>query len=60
MEVAPMSIVRVGVGETKNYAEGWELIFGKKESTETTESKPTQEGQSKQQDQPAPKAEQKA
>jgi hypothetical protein len=55
-----MSIVRVGVGETKNYAEGWELIFGKKDSTQATENKPTQDAQSKQQDQPAPKAEQKS
>jgi hypothetical protein len=26
----PVSIVRVGLGETKNFAEGYEAIFGKK------------------------------
>ena len=25
-----MSIIRVGLGETKNFAEGYEAIFGKK------------------------------
>jgi hypothetical protein len=36
-----MSIVRVGLGETKNFAEGYEAIFGKKEKKEEgTESKP--------------------
>jgi hypothetical protein len=59
MEVAPMSIVRVGVGETKNYAEGWELIFGKKDSTQASENKPAQDAQSKQEPS-APKAEQKS
>jgi hypothetical protein len=27
-----VSIVRVGLAETKNFAEGWEAIFGKKKS----------------------------
>jgi hypothetical protein len=26
-----MSIVRIGLGETKNFADGYEAIFGKKE-----------------------------
>ena len=26
----PVSIVRVGLGETENFAEGYEAIFGKK------------------------------
>ncbi len=26
-----MSIVRIGLGETKNFAEGYDAIFGKKE-----------------------------
>ncbi len=41
-----MSIVRIGLAETKDYSEGWESIFGKKkketkkvESEETTEEK---------------------
>ena len=25
-----MSIIRIGLGETKNFAEGYEAIFGKK------------------------------
>jgi len=29
-----MSIVRIGLGETKNFAEGYEAIFGKKEKKE--------------------------
>ena len=28
-----MSIVRVGLGETKNFAEGYEAIFGKKQES---------------------------
>ncbi len=36
-----MSIVRIGLGETKNFAEGYEAIFGKKEKKEEgKESKP--------------------
>ena len=30
-----MSIVRVGLSETKNFSEGWEAIFGKKTSGKT-------------------------
>jgi hypothetical protein len=29
-----MSIVRVGLAETKNFSEGYDLIFGKKEDKE--------------------------
>ncbi len=44
-----MSIVRVGLGETENFAEGYEAIFGKKdkkaeaktdEKPKATEEKP--------------------
>jgi len=38
-----MSIVRIGLGETKNFAEGYEAIFGKKQETkqeEKAEEKP--------------------
>lgn len=34
-----MSIVRVGLAETKNFSEGYDAIFGKK-STEKTPKKP--------------------
>lgn len=35
-----MSIVRIGLGETKNFAEGYEAIFGKKDKKEEkTEAK---------------------
>lgn len=30
-----MSIVRVGLAETKNFAEGYDAIFGKKKAEET-------------------------
>ena len=30
-----MSIIRVGLAETKNFAEGYDAIFGKKKETET-------------------------
>jgi hypothetical protein len=33
-----VSIVRVGLGETKNFAEGYEAIFGKKEDKKKAES----------------------
>jgi hypothetical protein len=29
-----VSIIRVGLAETKNFAEGYEAIFGKKKDTE--------------------------
>ena len=36
-----MSIVRIGLGETKNFAEGYEAIFGKKEKKEEEKEKQT-------------------
>lgn len=39
-----MSIVRIGLGETKNFAEGYEAIFGKKEKkAEKKDEKPAGE-----------------
>ena len=39
-----MSIVRIGLGETKNFAEGYDAIFGKKDKKETKpEEKPASE-----------------
>ncbi len=35
-----MSIVRVGLAETKNFGEGYEAIFGKKKTGETKKAKP--------------------
>lgn len=37
-----MSIVRIGLGETKNFAEGYEAIFGKKDDKQKAESTPEQ------------------
>jgi hypothetical protein len=34
-----MSIVRVGLAETKNFAEGYDLIFGKKDDKKEEEQK---------------------
>lgn len=51
-----MSIVRVGLAETKNFAEGYEAIFGKKEDKKA-EAPPTAEQAKK--DQPAKKDEKK-
>jgi hypothetical protein len=31
-----VSIVRIGLAETKNFSEGWEAIFGKKKKTKKT------------------------
>ena len=36
-----MSIVRIGLGETKNFAEGYAAIFGKKDSDKKDSDKPT-------------------
>lgn len=33
-----MSIVRVGLAETKNFSEGYEAIFGKKDDKKKTEA----------------------
>ena len=38
-----MSIVRVGLGETKNFAEGYEAIFGKKNEEKKDEPASTGE-----------------
>lgn len=35
-----MSIVRVGLGETKNFAEGYEAIFGKKKDEKKKDETP--------------------
>jgi hypothetical protein len=32
-----VSIVRIGLGETKNFAEGYEAIFGKKDDKKKAE-----------------------
>jgi hypothetical protein len=34
-----VSIVRIGLAETKNFAEGYEAIFGKKKATESKQTK---------------------
>jgi hypothetical protein len=36
-----VSIVRVGLAETKNFAEGYEAIFGKKKTGESKKTKAT-------------------
>ena len=38
-----MSIVRIGLGETKNFAEGYDAIFGKKDDKKKDEPAPTAE-----------------
>jgi hypothetical protein len=35
-----VSIVRVGLAETKNFAEGYDAIFGKKKSARPKKAKP--------------------
>jgi hypothetical protein len=45
-----MSIVRVGLAETKNFSEGYDLIFGKKEDKKDQAKKEdttTQQAQTK-------------
>lgn len=51
-----MSIVRVGLAETKNYSDGYDLIFGKKDAP-GSEPKPEPPPQASQQT-PAPEAKQ--
>jgi hypothetical protein len=41
MEDRAMSIIRVGLAETKKFAEGYEAIFGKKEGEQ--EQKPQEQ-----------------
>jgi hypothetical protein len=36
-----VSIIRVGLAETKNYAEGYDAISGKKKETPVKETTPT-------------------
>ena len=36
-----MSIIRVGLAETKHFAEGYEAIFGKKKDKKDEKDKPT-------------------
>ena len=36
-----MSIVRVGLAETKNFGEGYEAIFGKKKAADSKAAKKT-------------------
>ena len=36
---ASVSIVRVGLAETKHFAEGYEAIFGKKKGRQTSKAK---------------------
>ena len=38
-----MSIVRVGLAETKNFSEGYEAIFGKKEDKKEAETEKAEE-----------------
>ena len=35
-----MSIVRIGLAETKHFAEGYEAIFGKKKAASAKKAKP--------------------
>jgi hypothetical protein len=49
-EVPAMSIIRVGLAETKNFSEGYDMIFGKKEDKEQAK-KSEQDSQSKQAEQ---------
>ena len=39
-----MSIVRIGLGETKNFAEGYEAIFGKKKAEPASKAADTDRG----------------
>ena len=38
-----MSIVRVGLAETKNFSDGYDLIFGKKDDPEPKKDEPGKE-----------------
>ena len=40
-----MSIVRVGLGETEHFAEGYEAIFGKKDKKEENKDEKPQQGE---------------
>ena len=45
-----MSIVRVGLGETKNFAEGYEAIFGKKKEEKKKDELPAATDEAKKED----------
>lgn len=36
-----MSIIRIGLAETKNFSEGYDAIFGKKSTPKSEAKKPT-------------------
>ena len=40
MKGVAMSIIRVGLAETKNFADGYEAIFGKKKAGKKPNSSP--------------------
>ena len=42
-----MSIIRIGLGETKHFAEGYEAIFGKKKASQSKETKSSAKGKKK-------------
>lgn len=42
-----MSIVRVGLGENKEFADGYEAIFGKKDKNKDGDKKPETSGEEK-------------
>jgi len=42
-----MSIVRIGLGETKDFAEGYDAIFGKKEKKPETKAEPAADAKKK-------------
>jgi len=50
-----VSIVRIGLAETKNFAEGYEAIFGKKKSSEGEEPKKPKKSAPKAKKKPAKK-----
>jgi hypothetical protein len=39
-EVRPVSIVRIGLSETKHFAEGYDMIFGKKKAAAAKKPRP--------------------
>jgi hypothetical protein len=40
MEIVFVSIIRVGLAETKHFADGYDAIFGKKKATTAKKAKP--------------------
>jgi hypothetical protein len=45
-----MSIVRIGLGETKNFAEGYDAIFGKKDKKDDKKDEKPASEQAQQQE----------